>query len=84
MEMYEVKNLLKYKYYSYKESWEQTRLLGYIVAAGNTTKRDLKAEDIIKFQWDSENKGSSRTPISKADIERLQKKAEDYLKTKRH
>ena len=38
-----------------------------------------KIEDIIKFPWENEDIEKVQ-PTSKADLERLRKKAENYLK----
>lgn len=58
------------------ESWEQTRLLAYITAQINSTKK-LKPTDIISFSWDEESTGD--TAISNEDIERLKNKAKQYI-----
>lgn len=78
MEWYEVDAALKYQYYSYKEDWEQARMISYIVAQVNSKKR-LKLEDIIKFPWDNKG-GEMEHQISKEDIERLQQMAKNYEK----
>ena len=78
MEWYEVDAALKYQYYSYKEEWEQARMISYIVAQVNSKKR-LKLEDILKFPWDGKG-GEFEHQISKADIERLHKMAKNYEK----
>lgn len=82
MEIYEVKAFIKYKYFIYKEAWEQTRMLSYIIAACNSTKK-LKITDIIKFPWDNTDKAETNI-ITQKDIDRLQRKAEEYLKTKQN
>ncbi|UVR41747.1 hypothetical protein [Bacteroides ovatus] len=38
-----------------REAWEQTRLLGFIIAQSNSTKT-LKQTDILRFPWDEEEK----------------------------
>lgn len=76
MQQYEIKPLVKYLHLKNKESWEQTRLLGYITAQGNSTKK-LKPTDIIKFPWDEQGKESD-TSVKSADIERLKKKANEF------
>jgi hypothetical protein len=48
MQMYEIPLLLSNIYKKNKESWEQTRLLGFITAQVNSTKK-LNITDIIKF-----------------------------------
>lgn len=77
MQMYEVQVAMKYGYYANKDVWEANRLTAYITAQVNS-KRKLKVADIVSFPW--EEKEASDTRISKADIERLQKQAETYLK----
>lgn len=59
-----------------KYSWEQTRLIAYIIAQCNSHKK-LQLTDIIKFDWDITNKEKD---ISNKDVLRLQQKAETYIK----
>lgn len=81
MQHYEINAIFKNLYMKNKESWEQTRLQSYIVAQGNSTKK-LKPQDIIKFPWEDEIKGSSNTSVSNADVERLRNMANQYLNNK--
>ena len=74
MEFYEVHALLNYQYYKEQDSWEQTRLLGYITAKSHGAK-NLKLTDLIKFQWEKENKAKPQF-ISDADMKRLREKAQ--------
>lgn len=76
MQFYEIKPLITKAYLKDKESWEQTRLLGYILAQSNSKKK-LKPTDILKFPWDEEKKGD--TSISNEDVERLKAKANNYI-----
>lgn len=78
MEWYEINAALQYQHYTFKEDWEQARLIAYVMAQVNSKKR-LKIEDIIKFPWDKET-NSDNTIITKKDIERLNKMAEAYKK----
>ena len=55
-----------------RESWEQTRLLGYIIAQSNSTKT-LKQTDILRFPWDEEEKKD--TSVTNEDMKRLRSKA---------
>ena len=55
-----------------RESWEQTRLLGYIIAKSNSTKT-LKQPDILRFPWDEEEKKD--TSVTNEDMKRLRAKA---------
>lgn len=77
MEMYEVKAVMEYEYYSHKDDWEQARLIAYMTAQVNSTKQ-LKVTDILKFYWEKENVAADNS-ISNADVERLRKKAQQYI-----
>lgn len=72
--MYELEPLISNIHKKNKESWEQTRLLAYITAQVNSTKK-LKPSDIISFSWDE----ASDTTISNEDVERLKNKAKQYI-----
>lgn len=76
MEMYEIRALMDFEYYSHKDEWEQTRMIAYMIAQTNSTKR-LKMQDICKFYWEEEEHDTS---ITKQDIERLNKMAQAYIK----
>lgn len=65
---------MDYEYLAYKDSWEQSRLVAYMVAQTNSTKQ-LKLSDILKFHWEKED---TDTAISNADVERLRNKAQQY------
>lgn len=83
MQMYEVKTLLKYSYFSSKNNWEQARFIAYIIAASNSTKK-IEMKDLIEFPWESEKPiNESPAEITKQDFERLKQKAEQYLKNKK-
>lgn len=79
MQLYEAKALLKYSDYSSRDSWEQSRLVAYLIAQTNSTKK-MKPSDIIKFSWDNEHNGD--TSISNDEIERLRNKAKAYEQNK--
>ena len=57
-----------------RESWEQTRLLGYIIAQSNSTKT-LKQTDILRFPWDDVTDENKDTSVTDEEIERLRAKA---------
>ena len=80
MEPYEIRAALDGARFKNRESWEQTRLMAYISAQSNSTKQ-LKPEDILKFPWDGVRPDSNML-VSDADIERLKRKAEEYIKSK--
>lgn len=79
MELYEVDIILEHLAYKERNSWEQTRLLLYAMLQ-QCSKKQLKIEDILKFPWDE--KKSSASDISAEDVERLMKKAEQFIKSK--
>lgn len=71
MEQYEIPLLIKNLYLKNKESWEQARMVSYIIAQTQSTKK-LKVTDIIKFPWENSNKQNQI--VSSEDKERLIKK----------
>lgn len=77
--MYELPALLSNIYKRNKESWEQTRLLSYITAQVNSTKK-LNITDIMKFSWDAK-KIKAETSITNDDIARLRDKAKQIQNT---
>ena len=58
----------------YRESWEQTRLLGDMMAQANSTKT-LKQTDILRFPWDEEEKKD--TSVTDEEMQRLRAKAKE-------
>ena len=68
-----------------KDSWEQARMLAYITAQVNSTKK-LKPTDIIKFAWENVDEVAPISkPLTKEDVERIKAKAlerEKELKAK--
>ncbi len=69
MQTYEVTALIEHRNHKHRERWEQTRFLAYIIAQCNSKKR-LKLEDILKFDWDGKSGGTDEAPTKK-DVERL-------------
>lgn len=65
---------MDYEYFAYKDSWEQSRLVAYMIAQTNSTK-ELKVTDILKFHWEKEE---ADTSISTEDVARLREKAKQY------
>ena len=60
-----------------RESWEQTRLLGYIIAQSNSTKT-LKQTDILRFPWDDVTDEKKDTSVTDEEMKRLRAKAKEY------
>lgn len=79
MKLYEVESILKYYQYHYKTTWEQTRLISYILAQVNTKKK-LKSTDIIKFDWDNAiNDNITKQQMSESDIQLFRNKAKQII-----
>lgn len=76
MQMYELEPLMANIHKRHKDNWEQARLVAYVVAQSNSSKK-LKPADIIQFAWDSEDTATD-TSISSDDIKRLREKAGQY------
>lgn len=84
MQEWEISNIIDNIENVDRLTWEQTRLLMYITAQVNSTKK-LKVNDIIKFPWETkleqkeiERQKSNiklRKDITKEEIDALQKKA---------
>lgn len=75
LQPYEVYFLTKNLQKSIRWDWEMTRQLAYMTAQVNSTKK-LKPTDIMKFDWDNENKKRSVN----IDKERLKRLAERMTK----
>lgn len=71
---------MKYSHYRNKESWEQARLISYLIAQTHSSKK-LKVEEIIKFPWEKEeNKPIENDQITQDDIDFLEQQAEEFKK----
>ena len=69
-----------------KESWEQTRMISYLIAQTNSKKR-LKPTDLMQFQWEHTDdvKQPKTKPLTIEDVERIKAQAierENSLKEK--
>lgn len=80
MEFFEIRAIMKNRFYAYKESWEQARFVAYLIAQVNSKKK-LKLADIIEFPWEIDSKETEdNTEISKEDIDRLRKESSELQK----
>lgn len=68
---------MDYEYYAHKDSWEQARLVAYLVAQSNSSKK-INLTDIAKFYWEKEEASSDTTALSNTDKERLKEMANQY------
>lgn len=59
-----------------REAWEQTRIIGYIIAQANSTKK-LEQTDILRFPWDEETE-----TVTDDEMKRLREKAKQVERYK--
>lgn len=78
MQFYEIDTLLDGYYLKHKDSWEQARMISYIIAQINS-KETLNPEDIMKFYWEKDN---TTFEINHDEIELQIKELEDKLNNK--
>lgn len=79
MQDYEIKPLMSDLYKRSRENWEQSRLISYVVAQSNSTKK-ITPSDIIKFPWENkEDLFTGITSISNDDVERLKLKSKQFI-----
>lgn len=76
--MYELEVILNNLQLRHKQNWEQTRLLAYIQAQSNSTKK-INITDVIKFSWDIENDKTIDIMTDK-DKNRLKEKSNEIIK----
>lgn len=62
-----------------KDSWEQARMIAYLIAQTNSKKK-LKPSDIIQFAWDKNSDGEVSKNIPKHsltldEVERIKQQA---------
>lgn len=75
MSFYELSVIAENLQYKDRSNWEQTRLLSYIFAQANSTKK-LTPTDILKFSWDKEESKKEIRKTTMADRKRMQEQAE--------
>ena len=88
MKSYELNIICESLHLRTKDSWEQTRMLGYITAQVNSKKK-IKPSDIIKFAWEKEKNIDKPykeiKPLTAQDVEQIKAMAlerEQKLKEK--
>jgi hypothetical protein len=79
MPFYEINTAFEGIYLKNKAAWEQTRMICYVIAQANSTKR-IKVSDIMEFPWDREGKNKENTCVSDEDAKRLNEKMNEYIK----
>lgn len=80
MQMYEIPAILERISFRYRDSWEQTRMIMYVIAQGNSKKR-LTPSDLLSFPWDKETDVQVAAP-SEGEMEKLRMKMQQFIKDK--
>lgn len=81
MQMYELNEILKNYQYHFRNEFEQTRIISYVIAQSNSTKK-LKSTDVLKFEWDNTYiEDTDKKQLTKEDIELYRQKAKEIIKT---
>ena len=75
MEWYEIEALIENLWMRNKESWEQTRTIGYITAQCQSTKQ-LNPKDMMTFPWEKVEKVED----TKEDIEDAYREMKEWEK----
>ena len=78
LQNFEVELLYENLKYADRPSWEQNRLLAFILAQVNSKKK-LEMTDIMSFPWD-ENYEEKNIEMSNEDRDRLREKAKAFEK----
>lgn len=78
MPMYEARALMDNAHFAIKDGWEQARMVSYITAQCQSSKR-LDPDDIMRLPW--EGKAAESEPVTEEQIQALKAKAEDYART---
>ena len=78
MKPYELSIICESLHLKVKDSWEQARMISYMIAQTNSTKR-LKPTDIIKFAWETEKEKEHKTqhakPLTLEDVDKIKARA---------
>lgn len=79
--MYELNEILNNYQYHFRNEFEQTRIISFVIAQSNSTKK-LKSTDVLKFEWDNTDiEDTEKKSLSKEDIEMYRQKAKEIIKT---
>lgn len=84
MKPYELSIICNSLHLRRKDSWEQARMIAYITAQVNSTKK-LKPSDIVQFAWEKESTEPQHKPLTQEDVEKIKARAlqkEKLLKEK--
>lgn len=81
MQLYEVETLIENLWRKNKESWEQTRTVGYITAQCQSTKK-IDPQEMMPFPWESDGQSEEITDDERKDILKEMKDMENKLNKK--
>ncbi len=74
MKPYELQIICESLHLRTKDSWEQSRLIAYLIAQTNSKKK-LKPTDVIKFPWENDKSETQATkqnkPLTLEDVEQI-------------
>lgn len=73
MKPYELSIICSSLHLRIKESWEQARMIAYVTAQSQSTKK-MKPTDIIKFAWEekkTQQPKKQQAPMTMEDFERI-------------
>ena len=74
MKPYELQIICESLHLRTKDSWEQSRLIAYLIAQTNSKKK-LKPTDVIKFPWENDKQETQATkqnkPLTLEDVEQI-------------
>lgn len=75
MSSYELSIICESLHLRHKESWEQSRMVSYVIAQSNSKKK-LKPTDIITFGWEKPKEETQQpTQLTIEDVEEIKKVA---------
>lgn len=72
MKPYELSIICESLHLRHKDSWEQARLIAYVTAQANSTKK-LKPSDIIKFGWEQTEDKQDSTQSNSITLEEFER-----------
>lgn len=81
MQFYEVETLIENLWRKNKESWEQTRTVGYITAQCQSAKK-INPQEMMPFPWESDGQSEEITDDERKDILKEMKDMENKLNKK--
>lgn len=81
MEFYEMECLLENLWMKNKDSWEQSRMVAYVTAQSQSTKK-LDMQEMITFPWEKESEKEEITDEERQNIVKEMKAMEEMMNKK--